>query len=63
MTPSIKEPVVGWVDNWFGATGLLTLLAKGICRVVYADNNTVMDLIPVDYVSNLTIVAAARANP
>ncbi|XP_032515546.2 putative fatty acyl-CoA reductase CG5065 [Danaus plexippus] len=60
VTSSKVEPVVGWIDNWFGASALLTTISKGLNRVILSDSENSLDLIPVDYVSNLTIVAAAR---
>ncbi|XP_026732884.1 putative fatty acyl-CoA reductase CG5065 [Trichoplusia ni] len=57
---SSKEPVPGWVDSFQGATALITAVLKGVNRVIYGNKNNVLDLIPVDYVSNLSIVAAAR---
>ncbi|CAG9579022.1 unnamed protein product [Danaus chrysippus] len=60
VSSSKVEPVVGWIDNWFGASALLTTISKGLNRVMLSDSENALDLIPVDYVSNLTIVAATR---
>lgn len=54
------EPAVGWIDNWLGATATVAGIMKGINRVLHSDPKNVVDFIPVDFVSNLTIVAAAR---
>ncbi|CAH2077061.1 unnamed protein product, partial [Iphiclides podalirius] len=62
VSASWNEPVRGWVDHWYGATGLLTTVAKGANRILLSRKSNILDLIPVDYVTNLTIVAAARAN-
>ncbi|XP_037298319.1 putative fatty acyl-CoA reductase CG5065 [Manduca sexta] len=62
VTPSIKEPFPGWLDNWYGATSSLTVIAKGICRGVVGNRRNILDLIPVDYVSNLTLISAAKCN-
>ncbi|KOB73764.1 Fatty-acyl-CoA reductase [Operophtera brumata] len=59
VRPSI---VPGWICNWNGASGLVTSAAKGLTRIVYGDPKAVLDLIPVDYVSNLIIAAAAKSN-
>ncbi|XP_034826751.1 putative fatty acyl-CoA reductase CG5065 [Maniola hyperantus] len=60
VTSSEREPMVGWIDNWFGASALFTSIMKGLNRVLLAEPDNRLDLIPVDYVSNLIIVAAAR---
>ncbi|XP_047019747.1 putative fatty acyl-CoA reductase CG5065 [Helicoverpa zea] len=60
VTGSLKEPLPGWVDHWLGATGLFAATAKGANRVLLGNPNYNLDLIPVDYVANLAIVAATR---
>ncbi|VVC88105.1 unnamed protein product [Leptidea sinapis] len=49
-----------WVDNWNGASALMAALAKGLNRSILGHSSIVLDLIPVDYVTNLLIVAGAR---
>lgn len=56
----MKEPVAGWVDNWNGPTGLIAAAGKGFFRTMLCDENNVADLVPVDVVINLMIVAAWR---
>ncbi|KAH9632410.1 hypothetical protein HF086_010803 [Spodoptera exigua] len=59
---SIKDgPVQGWLDNWFGASGILFYINEGVIRVMHGDGNHTIDFIPVDYVSNLSIISALRA--
>ncbi|CAG4999545.1 unnamed protein product [Parnassius apollo] len=60
VAPSINEPLEGWVDNWFGATSLMVMIGKGHYRVVAGASSNLIDLIPVDYVSNVSIAAAAK---
>ncbi|XP_045515521.1 fatty acyl-CoA reductase 1-like [Pieris brassicae] len=60
VTASLSEPIPGWIDNWNGATGLIGTITKGILRVVRGNGGNVLDLIPVDYVVNLIIVAATK---
>ncbi|XP_013176641.1 PREDICTED: fatty acyl-CoA reductase 1-like isoform X1 [Papilio xuthus] len=62
VTGSKNEPIEGWIDNWAGATALITMIALGFLRVLFGKFSNVIDLIPVDFVSNLTIVAAAKCN-
>uniref|UniRef100_A0A2A4J5N8 Fatty acyl-CoA reductase n=1 Tax=Heliothis virescens TaxID=7102 RepID=A0A2A4J5N8_HELVI len=60
LSASLSEPVPGWVDSMLGATGIITAIVKGANRVVYGDADNLLDLIPVDYVANTAIVAAAK---
>ncbi|XP_026489495.2 putative fatty acyl-CoA reductase CG5065 [Vanessa tameamea] len=60
VSSSKTEPLVGWIDNWFGASALITTISKGLNRVILAHPSNCLDLIPVDYVSNLIIVAATK---
>ncbi|XP_050561979.1 putative fatty acyl-CoA reductase CG5065 [Spodoptera frugiperda] len=54
------DPIRGWLSNWYGATGLTVFTAKGLNRVIHGHPNHIVDLIPVDYVANLVIVAGAK---
>ncbi|CAK1600646.1 unnamed protein product [Parnassius mnemosyne] len=60
VVPSKNEPSEGWIDNWFGATSIVFMVGKGHYRVLAGASSNLFDLMPVDYVSNLTIVAAAK---
>nr|QGV11529.1 FAR2 [Tetrastichus brontispae] len=57
---SFKEPVAGWVDNWNGPTGIIAAVGKGFFRTMMCHEDKVADLVPVDIVINLMIVAAWR---
>ncbi|KAJ0175832.1 hypothetical protein K1T71_008991 [Dendrolimus kikuchii] len=61
VSASFNEPVAGWVDNWYGATAILSGIVKGLIRVLYSRCDVILDLIPLDYVSNLIIVATAKS--
>lgn len=60
MGPKIDEPHPGWLDNWFGATLVLLNVATGLHRVTPGSGDQVSDVIPVDYVANTCILAAAK---
>ncbi|XP_030032187.1 fatty acyl-CoA reductase 1-like isoform X2 [Manduca sexta] len=62
VSASEREPVKGWVDNLTAATGVITSLVKGWIHVIEASGDVVLDIIPLDYVVNLTIVAASRSS-
>ncbi|CAH1646540.1 unnamed protein product [Spodoptera littoralis] len=57
---SIKEPCPGWIDTWNGATGLFVGMPAGVLRVVLGRGSNVTDLVPVDIVTNLIVVAATE---
>ncbi|XP_014369376.2 putative fatty acyl-CoA reductase CG5065 [Papilio machaon] len=62
VTGSKNEPTEGWIDNWAGATAITTMVSLGYLRVLFGKSSNIIDLIPVDFVSNFTIVAAAKCN-
>ncbi|KAK9306408.1 hypothetical protein QLX08_002921 [Tetragonisca angustula] len=55
---SYKEPVAGWLDNWNGPTGIIAAAGKGFFRSMLCRDDMIADLVPVDIVINLMIVAA-----
>ncbi|XP_044735250.1 fatty acyl-CoA reductase wat-like [Chrysoperla carnea] len=58
VTGSAKEPIVGWINNMYGVTGIIAGAALGILRTLYCNPDNTADLVPVDYVANCSIVAA-----
>lgn len=55
---TINGPLKGWVDNWNGPTGIIAAAGKGLFRSMLCDKDKTADLIPVDLVINLMLVAA-----
>ena len=53
-----NDPVSGWTNNLYGATGITASSYIGILRVAHTDGDKIADLIPADYVINNIIVAA-----
>lgn len=62
VVSSFKEPIPGWSDTIQGSTALVATSWKGLNRVILGKLNNVVDFIPVDYVSNLLVVAAAKCH-
>ncbi|XP_041988505.1 fatty acyl-CoA reductase 1-like isoform X1 [Aricia agestis] len=60
VSSAVAEPLPGWVDNWGGASGLIMSVLEGLNDMLLARSTHVLDLIPVDYVANLIIVAATK---
>lgn len=56
---AVKEPMVGWVDTLSAAGGLSLAGAVGLLEIVYAEENNITDIIPVDYVTNAIIASTA----
>ncbi|XP_072379073.1 fatty acyl-CoA reductase wat-like [Diabrotica undecimpunctata] len=53
-----KEPIGGWINNVYGATGVLLGAALGVLRVMQLKKTNNADLVPADFVVNSSIAAA-----
>ncbi|KAJ8721380.1 hypothetical protein PYW07_002155 [Mythimna separata] len=60
VVSALKEPSPGWIDSWNGSTGLIVGISSGILKVAIGRGSNVTDLVPVDIVTNLVIVAATE---
>jgi len=60
VTAALQEPHCGWVDNTSGITGIVMEVSRGTIRSVYCDKKLTVDIIPVDFVVNTLLVAAAN---
>lgn len=58
VIPTAKEPVVGWIDNHFGPTGIIVGVGAGLLRVIQVDKNLCAELVPVDMCVNSMLAAA-----
>ncbi|VDN57898.1 unnamed protein product [Dracunculus medinensis] len=54
-----RDPLPGWTDNINGPTGIFAACGKGVLTNMCGSNSSKADIIPVDIVSNLIIVAAS----
>lgn len=52
------EPVSGWINNFYGPTGVVAATGVGLMRCMCADPNQIADIIPGDFVSNAVIASA-----
>lgn len=50
--------MAGWIDNYYGATGILLAVALGLMRSLNGNENHLADVVPADYVINSAIAAA-----
>ncbi|KAL7300983.1 hypothetical protein TKK_0006260 [Trichogramma kaykai] len=55
---SYTDPVRGWVDNVFGATGAMVGGGAGLVRTLYVDPECTAELVPVDLTVNALISTA-----
>lgn len=52
-----KEPVAGWIDNFYGPTGVLHGASMGLLRTLHVKPKNFADMVPADYVVNSAIAA------
>lgn len=53
-----NEPIPGWIDNFYGVTGVIAGAGLGLIRTLHCKPNNLADLVPADYVINAFIAAA-----
>ncbi|XP_043477414.1 fatty acyl-CoA reductase wat-like isoform X1 [Leptopilina heterotoma] len=53
-----KEPIAGWTNNLYGATGVVVGSGIGLLRTLHCVPNNVAEIIPADIVINNIVVAA-----
>lgn len=53
-----SEPVPGWINNFYGPTGVVAATGIGLMRCMRADHEQTADIIPGDYVSNAVLACA-----
>jgi len=61
IAASHREPFPGWTDSLSAAGGLSLLTGLGIINYLPAAGSTVLDVIPVDLVTNQIILGSAYA--
>lgn len=58
VTSSAKEPLVGWIDNLYGPTGVVAGAGTGVLRTMHCDKKINANIVPVDFCVNALIAAA-----
>lgn len=58
VTSSVREPVVGWIDNLYGPTGVVAGVGTGVLRTMHCDRDITANIVPVDMTVNALITAA-----
>ncbi|KAK9736608.1 Male sterility protein [Popillia japonica] len=58
VTPSLREPIYGWVDTFSGVAGLGFAIGSGFLRSLCLQNNAMANLVPVDMCASALICSA-----
>lgn len=58
VTSSAREPVVGWIDNLNGPTGVIAGAGTGILRTLHCNPDVIANIVPVDMTVNALICSA-----
>lgn len=53
-----RDPVCGWIDNFYGPTGAIAGAGTGVIRTLRCDPKAVANMVPVDLCVNSIIAAA-----
>jgi fatty acyl-CoA reductase len=58
ITSTYKEPLEGWINNFYGPIALITGIAAGVARVSLVNKKTTIQIVPVDYTANAILASA-----
>ncbi|CAI6349494.1 unnamed protein product [Macrosiphum euphorbiae] len=53
-----NEPIPGWINNFYGPTGVCAATGIGLMRCMCADPDQTADIVPGDFVSNAVVASA-----
>lgn len=57
---SFVEPVSGWLDNLNGVGAAMVIFGLGVTPVYSVSKEAVLELLPIDFNTRLTLVAAYK---
>ena len=57
VTNTVKEPIAGYTDNYYGVIGVTAGFYIGIIRCFYSIKGKRLNLVPADVVSNCILAA------
>ena len=57
---SFSEPTAGWIDNMNGIGGLFIAHCLGVTPAASAYKDLIIDLVPVDFITRLTLTATYK---
>jgi hypothetical protein len=55
VVQTANEPIVGWINNLYGAAGVVAGAALGFLKSLHCDPDTAADTVPVDMAINNAI--------
>lgn len=58
VTSSVREPVVGYIDNLYGPTGVVAGAGTGVLRTMHCNPSITANIVPVDMTVNALIASA-----
>lgn len=58
VTSSVREPVVGYIDNLYGPTGVVAGAGTGVLRTMHCNPDITANIVPVDMTVNALIASA-----
>lgn len=58
VTSSVREPVVGYIDNLYGPTGVVAGAGTGVLRTMHCNPDITANIVPVDMTVNALITSA-----
>ncbi|KAL3272791.1 hypothetical protein HHI36_014251 [Cryptolaemus montrouzieri] len=58
ITCTYREPLKGWIDNYYGIVGMVALIQRALIRCTNQHYEKFVEICPGDYVANAIIVAA-----
>ncbi|XP_011696469.1 PREDICTED: putative fatty acyl-CoA reductase CG5065 [Wasmannia auropunctata] len=58
ISPSASEPLVGWIDNYYGSISFVTAVLCGLTRFFGFNGDFNANLVPVDFTANALITSA-----
>ena len=53
-----KEPIPGWINNYYGPTGIVASLISGLVRTMHCNEKICADIVPVDTCVSALIASA-----
>lgn len=58
ISPTLVEPFPGWADSFNGMNGFVIEVGRGSLSSVNCDPKAIIDVVPLDIVTNTILVAA-----
>ncbi|VVC29131.1 Male sterility, NAD-binding,Zinc finger, FLYWCH-type [Cinara cedri] len=58
LIATVKEPIPGWINNFYGPTGVVAAADIGLMRVMLSKPDGIAEMVPADYFSNAVLACA-----